>query len=134
MISSSSVGINIKLTGTGTITREDTTNTSKQIIVKHKGGSDGINRVLDFTENCNITLQEKIQPINLFTLCINPDTALPLLASKGIPIYVVNNGLPMPEGLLSCIDSNNSTTSEVYIRLGSTSHIVTGKQIGRAHV
>ena len=127
---SSSVGIDIKLTGTGTITREDTTNTSKQIIVKHKGGSDGINRVLYFTENCNITLQEKKQPINLFTPCINPDTALPLTASNGVPIYVVNNDLPMPEGLFSCIDSNNSTTSEVYIRLGSTLNIVTNTQVG----
>ena len=127
---SSSVSIDIKLTGTGTITREDTTNTSKQVIIRHKGGLDGIRRVLDFTENCNITLQEKIQPINLFTACINPDTALPLTASNGVPIYVVNNDLPMPEGLLSCIYSNNSTSGEVYIRLGSTLNIVTNTQVG----
>ena len=127
---SSSVGINIKLTGTGTITREDTSNTSKQVIIRHKGGSDGINRILDFTENCNITLQEKKQPINIFTACINPDTALPLTASNGVPIYVVNNDLPMPEGLLSCINSNNASSSEVYIRVGSTLNIVTNTQVG----
>ena len=127
---SSSVSINIKLTGTGTITREDTSNTSKQVIIRHKGGLDGIIRTLDFTENCNITLQEKKQPINLFTACINPDTALPLTASNGNPIYVVNNDLPMPEGLFSCIDSNNATSSEVYIRVGSTLNIVTNAQVG----
>lgn len=127
---SPSVSINIKLTGTGTITREDTSNTSKQVIIRHKGGLDGIYRILDFTENCNITLQEKKQPINLFTACINPDTAQPLTASNGTPIYVVNNDLPMPEGLFSCIDSNNATSSEVYIRVGSTLNIVTNAQVG----
>ena len=127
---SPSVSINIKLTGTGTITREDTSDTSKQVIIRHKGGLDGINRTLDFTENCNITLQEKKQPINIFTACINPDTALPLTASNGNPIYVVNNDLPMPEGLFSCVDSNNASSSEVYIRVGSTLNIVTNAQVG----
>ena len=127
---SSSVSINIKLTGSGTITREDTSNTSKQVIIRHKGGLDGIFRTLDFTENCNITLQEKKQPINIFTACINPDTALPLTASNGFPIYVVNNDLPMPEGLFSCVDSNNASSSEVYIRVGSTLNIITNAQVG----